>query len=404
MNPLLLLHQQADAETQFYDQIEIVSTFGVPQAEYAAIRKSCGMIDLPQRGILELTGKDRHAFLNNLITNDVWDKTGKKGLEAGQTRYAFLLNLKGRVVLDMTVIELGDRTLLDMDVRLVDKLAKLLDKYLFAEQVKIVSRVGQLHQIALHGPGALELLGSEGDMLRYTEASSDSSSRPFGVPQGDSCSSKLIGREVVVWRNDQCAVPGVQMIMNTSDAPMIWNHLLTRHGGEIELGKRALRPVGWAAFNACRIEAGTPLFGIDFELAEPAVPGAKPQAGEDPSPRAAGVLPAETGLLDRAVSFVKGCYLGQEVVARMHARGQVARKLVGLKLDNGMLPIAGEHVFDEKQNQIGAITSSTMSPVLSDAAIALAIVKKPFFEPGKVVHVPAEGAIREAKVVALPFV
>jgi folate-binding protein YgfZ len=391
MNPLLNLHQQADAETQFYDQIEIVSTFGVPQAEYAAIRKSCGIIDLPQRGILELTGKDRHAFLNNLISNNVWDKTQKKGLDAGQTRYAFLLNLKGRVVLDMTVIELGDRTLLDLDVRLVDMLAKLLDKYLFAEQVKIVSRVGELHQFALHGPGVGTILQSEGIAGVLSAAEHVSSGR-------------IIGKDVVLWRNDQCAVPGFHMITNASDAEVIWNHLLTRHGGEIELGKRALRPVGWAAWNACRIEAGTPLFGIDFELAEPAVPGAKAQAGEEQSPRAAGVLPAETGLLDRAVSFVKGCYLGQEVVARMHARGQVARKLVGLKLDNGMLPIAGEHVFDDKQNQIGAITSSTMSPVLSDAAIALAIVKKPHFEPGKVVHVPAEGAMREAKVVELPFV
>lgn len=390
MNPLLPLHQQADAETQFYDQIEIVSTFGVPQAEYAAIRKSCGMIDLPQRGILELTGKDRHAFLNNLITNDVWNKTEKKGLEAGQTRYAFLLNLKGRVVLDMTVIELGDRTLLDMDVRLIEMLAKLLDKYLFAEQVKIVSRVGQLHQIALHGPGAERIFDSEGIAGVLSSAEHVSMNR-------------IIGKEVVLWRNDQCAVPGVQMIVNASDAPMIWNHLLTRYGAEVELGKRLLRPVGWAAFNACRIEAGTPLFGIDFELAEPAVPGAKAQASEEAAPRAAGVLPAETGLLDRAVSFVKGCYLGQEVVARMHARGQVARKLVGLKIDNGMLPIAGEHVFDDKQNQIGAVTSSTMSPVLSDAAIALAIVKKPFFETGKVVYVPAEGAVREAKVVELPF-
>lgn len=391
MNPLLHLHQQADAETQFYDRIEIVSTFGLPQAEYAAIRRSCGMIDQPQRGLLELIGKDRHAFLNNLITNEVWDKAQKKGLEAGQTRYAFLLNLKGRVVLDMTVIELGDRTLLDMDVRLVEMLAKLLDRYLFAEQVTIVSRVGELHQIGLHGPGAMEVVESE------TAA---------GVLEtaGNAVESRIIGAEVVLWRNDQCGVPGVQVIMRSGDAGMIWNHLLTRYGAEIELGKRALRPAGWAAFNACRIEAGTPLFGIDFELAEPAVPGAKAQTNEESTPRAAGVLPAETGLLDRAVSFVKGCYLGQEVVARMHARSQVARKLVGLKIENGMLPIAGEHVFDDKQNQVGAITSSTMSPVLSDAAIALAIVKKPHFEPGRIVHVPAEGAMREAKVVELPFI
>jgi glycine cleavage system aminomethyltransferase T len=116
------------------------------------------------------------------------------------------------------------------------------------------------------------------------------------------------------------------------------------------------------------------------------------------------VLPAETGLLERAVSFTKGCYLGQEVVARMHARSQVARKLVGLKIENDALPFAGEVVYDEQQNQVGVITSSTMSPVLSDAAIALALVRKPHFEVGKTLIVAAEGSMRKAIVTALPFV
>ncbi len=386
MNPLLTQHNAANAETQPYDQIEIVSTFGQPQAEYAAIRKSAGLIDLPQRGLLELTGKDRHAFLNNLISNQTFDKTVKTPLPAGTVRYAFLLNLKGRVALDMNVIELGDRTLLDLDVRLVDMLAKLLDRYLFAEQVKITSKVGALHQIALHGPKVDEILAIEG--LGAAEAVS---------------SQRLIGIDIILWRKNLCGVPGVNLILPANQAITIWNHLIERHGGEIELGKRLLRPVGWAAFNAARIEAGTPIFGIDFELAEPSIPGAKPKPDDDAAPRPQGVLPAETGLLDQAVSFTKGCYLGQEIVARMHARGQVARKLVGLKVEDDALPIAGEHVFDEQENQIGVITSSTMSPVLSDAAIALALVRKPHFDPGKIVVVPAEGKMRKAQVVPLPF-
>ncbi len=392
MNPLLELHQSADTETQFYDEIEIVSTFGVPQAEYAAIRKSAAMIDLPQRGLLELTGKDRHTFLNNLISQELWNKSTRSGLAVGETRYAFLLNLKGRVVLDMTAIELGDRLLLDLDVRLVDMLAKLLDRYLFAEQVKLASQVGVLHQIGLHGPRVGEVLNGEGfaDFIDSTDRAR---------------AGRIIGVDAIAWRNDQCGVPGVNLILPTAQAASVWNHLNTRYGAEIELGKRLLRPTGWAAYNATRIEAGTPLFGIDFELAEPSIPGAKMQSvtAAPDTPRAQGVLPAETGLLDRAVSFTKGCYLGQEVVARMHARGQYARKLVGLRIAGDALPIAGEHVFDENDNQIGAITSSTMSPVLSDAAIALALVRKPHFEVGHKLIVPAEGAMRAAEVVELPF-
>src|SRR5262245_14982709 len=119
-NPLADVHRQAQAEFQDWAGIEIVQTFGEPQAEYAAIRKAAGMMDLPQRGILELTGNDRLPFLNNLLTNQTWDKSKKSGLGAGQSVYAFLLNLRGRVVADMNVLELGDRTLLEMDARFVE--------------------------------------------------------------------------------------------------------------------------------------------------------------------------------------------------------------------------------------------------------------------------------------------
>ena len=378
-NPLLGLHQASETlETLAYGPVEIVSTFGEPQAEYAAVRKSVGLIDLPQVGFIELTGKDRHAFLNNLLSNQTYDKAAKQPLKSGESVYAFLLNLKGRVVCDLWVIESTDRTLLAVDVRLIDTLIVLLNRYLFADDVRVRSLVNETHAMALHGPRAVELCDAE-------------------IING-----RIIGAAVVTWRDDVCGVPGVHIAVATSSAEAVWSHLVSRHGGEIELGKRLLRPIGWAAFNATRIENGRGLFGIDFELAAPSMPGAKP--GPDEPARAPGVLPAETGLLDQAVSFTKGCYLGQEIVARMHARKQVARLLVGLRVDAGALPIAGEHVIDASDNPIGVITSSTMSPMLSDAAIALAIVKKPHFEIGTVVRVPAEGAMRNATVVATPFI
>jgi folate-binding protein YgfZ len=135
-------------------------------------------------------------------------------------------------------------------------------------------------------------------------------------------------------------------------------------------------------FNARRIEAGRPLFGIDFDET---------------------VLPAETGLLDRAVSFAKGCYLGQEIVARMHARGQLARKIAGFRMSDDALPVAGTGVLDADKNPIGTVTSSTISPVLSNASIGLAMLKRPSFEIGSKIAIPAEGAIRQATVVHIPF-
>src|ERR1035441_8737462 len=131
-NPLHTLHEQAQAEFQPYGPIEIVSTFGEPQAEYAAIRKGAALFDLPQRGILELTGKDRLVFLNNLLTNQTYDKQTKTPMPAGNTVYAFLLNAKtGRIISDLNVLEQGERTLLETDVRLVSSIQSVLEKYIF---------------------------------------------------------------------------------------------------------------------------------------------------------------------------------------------------------------------------------------------------------------------------------
>lgn len=392
-NPLRDLHEAAGAEFQPYDRIDIVATFGEPQAEYAAVHKGCALFDEPQRGVLELTGRDRLQFLNNLLTNQTWDKERKTGLPAGEGVYAYFLNLKGRIVADMNVIERGDRTLLETDARLVEPLRDAFDKYLFGEQVTMKSRLGDLHRLTLHGPGSVALLGEA--------AGADVSSlRPLG-----STSFQLFGAAAVVFRDDVTAAPGFHLILDAGHARDVWTGLLSRFGQSAELGKRRLRPAGWAAFNACRIEAGRPLFGVDFEgapvaSAYPARRQRQEESADAPSP---GMLPAETGQFDRAVSVTKGCYLGQEIVARMYARGQVARQIVGLRLDDDNLPIAGAPLLDEKSNAVGVVTSSTVSPLLSNRALCIGFVKKSFTTPGTVVRVPAEGELRTATVSELPF-
>lgn len=373
-NPLRELHASSSPLVEFqpYDQLEIVSTFGEPQAEYAAIRKSCGLMDCPHRSFLELTGRDRLAFLNNLLTNQTWDKQAKSGMQSGRGIYAFFLNIKGRIAADMNVLELGDRTLLEMDGRLVNAIKLAFDKYLFAEQVKMRSLVGVSHEVSLYGPGAHQVL-------------EQASGAP--VPTLELLASapiKLFDVDAIVWRDDPTGTPGYHVILPTESAPTVWRELVARFGQSESLGKRPLRPIGWAAFNATRIEAGRPLYGIDFDDS---------------------ILPAETGtLFGRAVSLTKGCYLGQEIVARMHARQQVAKQIIGWKLDSDALPMAGAKLFDDKGNEIGGVTSSTLSPILSDVAVGLGYVKRPFVALGTTIRVPAEGALREATVSELPFV
>jgi folate-binding protein YgfZ len=384
-NPLHDVHRQAQAEFQNWADLEIVQTFGEPQAEYAAICKSAGLIDLPQRGILELTGKDRLPLLNNLLTNQTWDKANKTGLLVGQGVYAFMLNLRGRIVVDVNVLERGDRTLLEMDSRFVEPLRAILDKFLFSEQVTLTSRLGQLNELAIYGPAAERVLGPS-----------------IAMPL-QSVQTTLFDADSVVWRDDATGVPGFNLIIPADAARAVWMNLLARFGNTSGAGRRMLRPIGWAAFNAARIEGGRPILGIDFDAAPiaSAAPGRKDPSLDDP---AVGTLPAETGLLDRAVSFTKGCYLGQEIVARMHARHQVARQVVGIRMESGALPIAGAQVLDDQSKPIGVVTSSTVSPVLSNATIAIAMIKRPHFTVGAKLRVPAEGAIHPASVIQLPFI
>src|SRR4051794_14893849 len=228
-NPLRELHPRAGAEFQNYAQLEIVSTFGEPQAEYSAIRKACALMDLPQRGFLELTGRDRLPFLNNLLTNQTWDKSAKKGLAPGQGVYAFLLNLKGRIVADVNVLERGDSTLLELDARFVEPVRAMLDKYLITEQVKLTSRVGQWHEIALHGPGAAAVLDA-----------APGSHMPEPPPLG-STAVRLFDADVTVWRDDPCGVPGLHLVLPSADAPRVWSALIERFGELVGHAKRPLR-------------------------------------------------------------------------------------------------------------------------------------------------------------------
>jgi folate-binding protein YgfZ len=369
MNPLQNLHEQAEAEFQPYGDLQIVCTFGEPQAEYAAVHKGCALFDLPQRGVLEVTGPDRVDFLNRFLTNQLMEKDNKTPLPSGSGAYAFLLNNKGRVVADLNVLESNNRTLLETDARNIPAIQEILTKHVFSEKVQFKSLVESGHQIALVGPGSSEVLKRLFPDIQ-----------PLQLLQ--SVSMKFENAEAVIWRDDPCGSAGYFIFLPAESVAQLWMKILSSFPAD-EFGKRPVRPAGWAVFNTTRIEAGRPLFGIDFDDT---------------------ILPAETGQLARAVSFTKGCYLGQEIVARMHARQQVARQIVGIRMADDALPIAGAHIIDDKQNQIGGITSSTISPILSNASICLGLIKHAFAPVGTEVQIAAEGAFRKGIVTELPFV
>ncbi len=394
-SPLRDRHERAGASFLPWgtpeNAIEVVETYGEVALEYAAIRRGCGLIDLPARAVVEITGADRIEFLNRMLTAPMAD------LAPMRVRRSFWLNRKGRIDADLRLIELGDRMLVDVDCHAAGRLVSTLADFVFTEEIEISDRSTEFHRFALHGPTGPVLLEACAELIE--------GETPSALQAGSGCVLRVAGRRVVVERDDLCGTCGLHLTVPVGGAEEVFETLVrtghTEHGaaraekelaGE-EAGGFRLRPIGWAAFNVARIEAGTPVYYIDF--------------GPDS-------LPHETGVADDRVSFTKGCYLGQEVVARMHSRGGLKQRLVALRFpavgaippgDPGPQPETGSAVLpadaDENAKPVGAVTSSTISPMLGGELIALAMVRAAHIEPGTKLSVQAIGETGETRLGAV---
>ncbi len=375
--------------------VQVAEGFGQYEAEYAAIRQRVAIMHLPQRAILDFRGADRQDFLHRMLTQDI------NALKGGATVRAFQLNVKGRIMADLILHHGDENTWLEMDRFDLPEVQALYDSHLFADDVVMENWTDKYTALALHGPASLELL---------RKACSDDPTAMAEMP-GTHHVLTLAGVKVTVYRWDVCGVPGFGLWVPSDKAADIYQSLLQAAGYENDAPDPAVdpdaaakfaqrrrdslrgRPVGWSAFNTARIEAGSPIFHIDF--------------GKDS-------IPAETGILDQAVSFTKGCYLGQEIVARMQSLGHPKRLLVGLRTESDHLPIAGTQVVEPAepdnpdsdattQNIIGGITSSAISPLLGQQPVVFAVMKWGHHTPGKPVLIPTEQDLAPATVQGLRF-
>lgn len=374
-SPLQRSHHQAEASLLSYgaadkpgEAIELVGTYGELEFEYAALRKHCVLVDQPQRGVIELTGKDRLEFLNRMVTQDL------KGLGPFRVKRSFWLNKKGRIDADLRVIDLPQRTLLEVDALASERTRTGLNHYVVTEDVKVSDRSEPLHRLSLHGPTSLHLLMA----VAQHASGADASGPAFDelLPER-ACVVSLAGAPVVVYREDSAGELGLELIVPVEHAAKVYG-LLVEAGREIETpegvtppsnpwrnvcSRVKLRPAGWHALNIARIEAGTPLYNIDF--------------GNES-------LPAETGVFEDRVSLTKGCYLGQEIVARLHSRGHPKQVLVAVKFESrpdestGLpaQPESGSQLHaDGVDEPIGAVSSSSLSPMLGSVPVAFASVR-----------------------------
>ena len=352
---------------------ETVAGYGLLELEYAAFRRGAAVMDRGTRGTVTVRGADRVDFLNRMLTQDL------KGLAAGEVRLGFLLNRKGRIDADVAVAEVpagaaGEpaMAMLDVDVHDAARTASALAAMVFSEDVEVRDETGLWARIAVHGPEGASLLSNAGADDAALEA----------LNADRRCvRTAVAGAPSVLVRRDQCGSPGVEVLVPAAHAARAWDALVGQHDAT-EGGRRRARPAGWHAYNIARIEAGTPLHHVDFG----------PES-----------LPHESGLLAERVSFRKGCYPGQEVVARMESLGKPKQRLVALRIAEDALPTAGSPVFErgadgEPGSPVGVVTSSTLSPMLGASSVAFAMVRTAHAAPGTVLLVPAEGGRATATV------
>ncbi len=345
-------------------ECEILASAGPVELEYAALRSGAGVFDANHQGTLVVRGGDRRDFLNRMVTADL------KEFAAGRAAEAFWLNRKGRIDADLLLAELGDRALAAVDIHVAAAAVGSLGKFVVSEDVEIADASEAFHHLWLLGPKASAVLASVAG-----EASPE-------VGQAAGC--RIGGADCVAFGIDWIGPTGFVIVVPRNAVGEVWDALL-----KADLGgsRQRVRPIGWLAFNVARIEAGTPLFNVDF--------------GSD-------ALPHESGVLHRRVSFKKGCYLGQEVVARMESLGKPKQRLVGLRMRGDLLPVAGGQVFAIEEDSMGAcvgvVTSSTPSPLLGASPIAFAMVRTNHADEGTELLVNAEGEQSRAEVVPLRFV
>lgn len=324
-------------------------------AQYRQLREECGLLDRSDRGKLLVVGAEAAEYLQGQLTNDV------EGLGVGEGCYAALLDRKGHMQADMRVLNLsgapyasmggikrtgslgGGAFWLDTEPVALEATRRHLQTYKIGREVEVEDVTAERAIQALIGPRAAEIAGSP------------------PLPERASAPHAVAGIEcVAVGTRD-----GIDLIAAASDAERLRAALLETGAAEVSS----------EAAEILRIEAGVPRFGAEMDTA---------------------TMPAEAGIVDTAVDFEKGCYIGQETVARLHYKGKPNRHLRGLRLS---APVPSGTTLTLGEKEVGRIGGSCVSP--AQGPIALAILRREA-EPGAELAAGEDGVT--ARVIDLPFV
>jgi tRNA-modifying protein YgfZ len=306
-------------------------------AQYRQLREGCGLLDRSDRGKLAIRGGEAAEYLQGQLTNDV------EALTPGQGCYAALLDRKGHIQADMRVLRISpDELWIDVEAVALPAARRHLEMYKVGREVELAEKTAERAILSLIGPGSSEASG--------IAAGSPNSHRPAVIEGVDT--------RVVM------TAAGLDLFCAVGEVGELREALL--RGGAVEISE--------AAAEIVRVEAGRPRYGA--EMTEE-------------------TMPAEAGIVEEAVSFTKGCYIGQEPVARLHYKGRPNRHLRGLRLSGSV--VAGMRLRHDGKD-VGAVGTACLSP--ARGPIALAIVRREA-APGDSLVVGEDGTT--AEVVELPF-
>lgn len=318
--------------------------FGDPEAEYRALTTGAALVDLGYRTLVRATGPDRVDFLQGMLTNDV------ARLAPGGGCAALLLTIQGRVIADVRVAALDDGHLLDVDVRARDAFVEALRKLIIADDVELEPPAEAVALISVDGPEAIGVVGLDG-------------LAPWAHRE-----TTVGGVAVRAMRASEVRGPGVVLHVPAGAAAAVWD----------ALAGAGARPCGMEAIEGRRVELGVPRIGLDM--------GEKTLALEVP--------------VEDLISSTKGCYLGQEVVARGTARGHVNRRLVPLSIE-GPLPESGAPLVRDGK-EVGHLTTVARA-FGAGVPAAMGFVRREHWEPGTALAVGGGHGVTVARVAAWPL-
>ena len=334
---------------------DVVLAYDGVEAEYDALRTSAIVVDRSHRGRMRFFGEKSGEALTGLVTNDVL------AIPPGHGRYGAALSAKGRIVADLRILSMPGSYLVDTPARAWPGFAAMVKKYVNPRVSGYRDESHAIRDIGVFGPAARRIVGSVAAVADETLAA---------LSAYDHVSGTAGSAVVTVVKAPDLAVDGYDILVPFESFAHLWEQTIAA----------GATPAGLAAWEIARVEAGRPEWGIDIDES---------------------TIPQEANFdeLD-AISYTKGCYIGQEVVARVHFRGHVNRQLRGLRAAGPEAAPTGAQLIDESGNHVGDVRSSVSSPRLG--GIAIGMVRREV-ATGASLTAKWEGGERRVDVTALPF-